>query len=260
MPRHASAIVATTSAYPPSTGKVDYQPDTNQPERKRRLESRDTPLNPPRSPGRRPGHVSTKSASAIPTLSTINIVPFAPSPLGSPTVTTSGTKTAASSRASSRRPSAASGRSVASQRSWLGKTTTATASNSMASPYETANQNQGGPLNGAADLLRQAMMSGTQRYADSLSLTRTSHFPCAFFCCIRNPCGNFTCCKLPHALHCTTPTTSAAFLRFFCSSAPRTATWARCPPQQRICRDSTPTTLGRAQNHRRSEGSLPFAP
>jgi len=48
----------------------------------------------------------------------------------------------------------------------------------MASPYETANQNQGGPLNGAADLLRQAMMSGTQRYVDfSLSLFTYTHLP-----------------------------------------------------------------------------------
>jgi hypothetical protein len=177
-PRYVYAIVATTSAYPPSTGTVDYQRDSNQPEKKRGREPRDTPLNPPRSPGRRPGHVSTKSASAIPTLSTINIVPFAPSPLGSPTAT----KTAASSRASSRRPSAASQRSVRSQRSWLGKTATTTtnASSSMASPYETANQNQGGPLNGAADLLRQAMMSGTQRYAQFLSLTHTPYFAGAF--------------------------------------------------------------------------------
>lgn len=151
-PRYAYAIVATTAAHPPSTGKVDYQPASNQPERSSRAP---TPLNPPRSPGRRPGHVSTKSASAIPTLSTINIVPFAPSPLGSPTAA----QTAASSRASSRRPSAASGRS---QRSWVGKSTSTTFTNSMASPYETANQ--GGPLNGAADLLRQAMMSGSQRY------------------------------------------------------------------------------------------------
>jgi hypothetical protein len=232
--------VATTSAYPPSTGTVDYHPDPNQPERKqRRLEDSNPPLNPPRSPGRRPGHVSTKSASAIPTLSTINIVPFAPSPLGSPTAA----KTAASSsRASSRRPSAASGRSVRSQRSWLGKTTTTTVSSSMTSPYETANQNQGGPLNGAADLLRQAMMSGSQRYAESL------HFPL-------RASRTLQLLFLPHTaslrqfhmLHttlCTAlhhPTTSAALRRLSCSSAPRTATRS---PQQQICRDSTCTALG----------------
>jgi len=48
----------------------------------------------------------------------------------------------------------------------------------MANPYEAANQSQGGPLNGAADLLRQAMMSGTQRYAadDFLPLTSIPSF------------------------------------------------------------------------------------
>jgi hypothetical protein len=34
----------------------------------------------------------------------------------------------------------------------------------MASPHEGASLSQGGPLSGAADLLRQAMMSGSQRY------------------------------------------------------------------------------------------------
>jgi len=159
--------VATNSPHPPLTGTVDDSLPFKQPERKRRLDSRDPPSNnPPRSLGRRPGyHKSNKSASAIPTLSTINIAPFAPSPLGSPTAT----RTAASSRASSRRPSAAS---VRSQRSWLGKTpaTTTNSSTTMASPHEGASNSQGGPLSGAADLLRQAMMSGSQRYVATCKL------------------------------------------------------------------------------------------
>lgn len=252
LPRYAFAIVATTSAYPPPTGKVDHHQESNPPDRKRRLESRDTPLNPPRSPARRPGHVSSKSLTAIPTLSTINIVPFAPSPLGSPTTT----RTAASSRASSRRPSAASGRST---RSWLGKST-ANAS-TMASPYETANTNQGGPLSGAADLLRQAMMSGSQRYAaESLTYTRThaSSVLRVHFLLHKTPLPRF------HMLHtCTTPTTSAPFLCVF-ASPPRAPPQQRRPPQQRnqqrICRDSTSSTLGRGQNDRRNEGTMPFAP
>lgn len=141
------ATVATTSFHPPSTGKVDNHLDTKQPERKRRLDSRDPPLPAPHAPARRPGHVSHKSASAIPTLSTINIAPFAPSPLGSPT----SVRTAASSR----RPSTASQRSA---RSWLGK------SSAMASSYDGPSHGYGNlNPNTAADLLRQAMKSNSQQ-------------------------------------------------------------------------------------------------
>jgi hypothetical protein len=219
-PRYAYAIVATTSAHPPSTGKVDYQQDSSQPERSSR-----PPLNPSRSSGRRPGHVSTKSASAIPTLSTINIVPFAPSPLGSPTAA----KTAASSRASSRRPSAASGRSIQSQRSWIGKSAATTLTNSMANPYETPNQNQGGPLNGAADLLRQAMMSGTQRYVNYFPHLHAYHqFACVLFL-LHKAIPAAISHATHYALHTTSPhphdfCRASALLRV--ASAPRTATRA----------------------------------
>jgi hypothetical protein len=243
--------VATTAAHPPSTGKVDYQQDSNQPERSSR-----PPLNPSRSSGRRPGHVSSKSASAIPTLSTINIVPFAPSPLGSPTAA----KTAASSRASSRRPSAASGRSIRSQRSWVGKSTATTSSSSMANPYETANQNQGGPLNGAADLLRQAMMSGTQRYVDWFPLHLRPFSMCFFLLHKAIPAA------ISHATHYTlhNRTSPPRLLPRFCASSRRLRPAHRHLHPLRHSSKSAATrrraTLRRAQNHRRSEGIVPFAP
>jgi hypothetical protein len=242
-PQHAT--VATNSPHPPLTGTVDDSLIVKQLERKHRLESRDPPsTNPPRSP-RRPGHVSHKSLSAIPTLSTINIVPFAPSPLGSPTAS----KTAASSRASSRRPSAAS---VRSQRSWIGKTpaTTTNGTTTMASPHEGASQGQGGPLSGAADLLRQAMMSGSQRYV------QTSHV-FLIICPVISPC-NFTCythARNPHAL-------LGVFRpphRHWHGTAP-----AKSPPQAHanaaMAIHAPGTALGILQNDRRWQRSVRFAP
>lgn len=147
----ARRTLATVAArFPPATlhptGKVDASQVLDAGERKRRLNSRDTTL-PSRPPARRPGHLSHKSASAIPTLSQINIgsAPYAPSPLGSPTTST------ASAR-SSRRPSAASLRSV---KSWLGRPATS----SMATPQDSHFLQQPG---NAADLLRQAMKHGSR--------------------------------------------------------------------------------------------------
>ena len=251
-PQHAT--VATNSPHPPLTGTVDDSLIVKQLERKRRLESRDPPsTNPPRSP-RRPGHVSHKSLSAIPTLSTINIVPFAPSPLGSPTAS----KTAASSRASSRRPSVAS---VRSQRSWIGKTpaTTTNGTTTMASPHEGASQGQGGPLSGAADLLRQAMMSGSQRYVQKTRvflIIRPVISPC-------NP-ANFTCythARNPHALlrvfrpphrhwHGTAPAQHGTTSTITATARANAADGNSCT------RDS----VEHSQNHRRWQRSVRFAP
>lgn len=141
----ANVAASSPSALHP-TGKVDSSQVLDPGERKRRLNSRDTTL-PSRPPARRPGHLSHKSASAIPTLSQINIgsAPYAPSPLGSPTTST------ASAR-SSRRPSAASLRSV---KSWLGRPATS----SMAMQQDNHFQQQSG---NAADLLRQAMKHGSR--------------------------------------------------------------------------------------------------
>lgn len=203
--QHATvATISTSTPHPLSTGKVDNHLDPKQPERKRRLDSRDPPLPAPHKPARRPGHVSHKSASAIPTLSTINILPFAPSPLGSPT----SVRTAASSR----RPSTASQRSA---RSWLGKPNAV-----MANPFDGPGHGNLNPNpNTAADLLRQAMKSNSQqRYVMApFHFSLPPHPPAA------NPCNFSRAILLPAALRC-----------FFASSlpheGPRTPRTAAPPP------------------------------
>ncbi|KAK6415145.1 Serine/threonine-protein kinase, partial [Oleoguttula sp. CCFEE 5521] len=110
-------------------------------ERKRRP-SRGQIFPPPGKPPRRPGHVSHKSASAIPTLSTINILPYAPK-VGSPLVASPGSSPRTS--ASSRRPSAASAKS------WVGRPATMANAGLHEQPH----------VNNAADLLRQAMLTNT---------------------------------------------------------------------------------------------------
>ena len=243
--------MATNSPHPPLTGTVDDSLIVKQLERKHRLESRDPPsTNPPRSP-RRPGHVSHKSLSAIPTLSTINIVPFAPSPLGSPTAS----KTAASSRASSRRPSAAS---VRSQRSWIGKTpaTTTNGTTTMASPHEGASQGQGGPLSGAADLLRQAMMSGSQRYVQN---PRVSDYSSCYLAL--QPCQF-------HMLHPRTqsarpsscvPPPAPPLARHGTSTSVSTIT-ATARANAADVNSCTRDSVEHSQNHRRWQRSVRFAP
>lgn len=129
-------------------------------DRKRR-HSRDFPQLGPGKPPRRPGHISHKSASAIPTLSTINILPYTPK-VGSPLVASPGSPSSARTSASSRRPS------IASAKSWVGRPSTmATA------PHEQLH------VNNAADLLRQAMLTNSGvahvRYVFSLPLFRSRH-------------------------------------------------------------------------------------
>ena len=167
-------------------------------------------------------------------------------------------KTAASSRASSRRPSAAS---VRSQRSWIGKTpaTTTNGTTTMASPYEGASQGQGGPLSGAADLLRQAMMSGSQRYVQKTRvflIIRPVISPC-------NP-ANFTCythARNPHALlrvfrpphrhwHGTAPAQHGTTSTITATARANAADGNSCT------RDS----VEHSQNHRRWQRSVRFAP
>ena len=150
-------LAKVADLYPPATllptGKVDASQVLDAGERKRRLNSRDPAL-PSRPPARRPGHMSAKSASAVPTLSQINAsAPYAPSPLGSPTTST------ASAR-SSRRPSAASLRSV---KSWLGRPATSSMATQQDGHLQQPQQQHQQPGN-AADLLRQAMKHGAHRY------------------------------------------------------------------------------------------------
>ncbi|KAI7556803.1 hypothetical protein KC346_g23396, partial [Hortaea werneckii] len=93
-------------------------------------------------PHRRPGHLSTKSSGAVPTISTLN---------AAPTATATATATATPPR-SPTKPS----RPVS--RSWLGRSASTLISPTMAAP--TADGHLAGQQSAAADLLRQSLLHG----------------------------------------------------------------------------------------------------
>lgn len=113
--------LAAIGARRPEESKFDALDPSKSPERKRR-HSRPREEHSHRKPPPRPKHISTKSASAVPTLSTTTVAPTA--------VSCSPTKAHPASR------------------SWLGRPA------SMAASHDGANSHT------AADLLRQAMMHG----------------------------------------------------------------------------------------------------